>query len=286
MSSNLPNKKSALAGDISFSSGPGFKASILPLSETSELTLGACSDFNFKKHSHPEYTIGIVLSGSEAIYRDGSYHPAGEGSLYFYQPDQIHTGISIDRSAWTYASLYLSKEFFKDAFEGWAPEFKEPVADNEISSIWYRNLVSVLSKSQCDVERQSALFTLTRKIAEQHSIPRNSEPTYSSHIPYIEYSKDFMRTYYGEPLKLNDIAKHSGLHPAYFLECFKKSEGITPYAFLTTIRLNAAKKALQQNQTPANAALACGFYDQSHFTKYFKGVFGITPAKYRQLAKR
>ena len=44
-----------------------------------------------------------------------------------------------------------------------------------------------------------------------------------------------------------------------------------------------AKKALEQGARPAEAALAAGFSDQSHFTNFFSRCTGITPGAYREI---
>src|SRR3546814_9753433 len=42
-------------------------------------------------------------------------------------------------------------------------------------------------------------------------------------------------------------------------------------------RIAAAKRLLDGEQALSEVALACGFYDQSHFTRAFKGATGVTP---------
>jgi AraC-like DNA-binding protein len=57
---------------------------------------------------------------------------------------------------------------------------------------------------------------------------------------------------------------------------------VTPHAYLTGRRIAAAKGLLDGNVPLSEVALACGFYDQSHFTRSFKGCTGVTPGQYRR----
>jgi AraC-like DNA-binding protein len=56
--------------------------------------------------------------------------------------------------------------------------------------------------------------------------------------------------------------------------------GLPPHAYLTQIRANRARAMLLRGVTPAAAAYRCGFCDQSHLTRIFKRLFGVTPGAY------
>ena len=48
------------------------------------------------------------------------------------------------------------------------------------------------------------------------------------------------------------------------------------------MRIDAARRMLRESEAPiARIALACGYCDQSAFTRQFKAVTGLTPAQYR-----
>ena len=68
-----------------------------------------------------------------------------------------------------------------------------------------------------------------------------------------------------------------------FRRAFESIMETTPGAYITTIRINKARKLLSEsNKTISDIAEECGFYDQSHFTKIFKRMRGITPGGYRR----
>ena len=41
-----------------------------------------------------------------------------------------------------------------------------------------------------------------------------------------------------------------------------------------------AQKSLREGVSPADVAAELGFVDQSHFTRHFKRLVGVTPARY------
>src|SRR5690606_28765236 len=85
-----------------------------------------------------------------------------------------------------------------------------------------------------------------------------------------------------QDLTLNELAATAGLSRFYFLRAFRREVGVPPHAYLTGRRIAAAKGLLDGDQPLSEVALACGFYDQSHFTRAFKGATGVTPGQYRR----
>lgn len=79
-------------------------------------------------------------------------------------------------------------------------------------------------------------------------------------------------------LSLQRMAASSGYSPFQFSRLFKRTTGLAPHAFVLRLRLERACRLLRENElTPADVALATGFYDQAHFTNVFRKAFGVTP---------
>lgn len=83
---------------------------------------------------------------------------------------------------------------------------------------------------------------------------------------------------------LHEIAHDCGLSATYFSRAFKRSTGTTPHAWLQRRRIDTAKRLLADRTIPlAGVALTCGFADQSHFTRIFARLAGVTPGTWRRL---
>jgi AraC-like DNA-binding protein len=57
---------------------------------------------------------------------------------------------------------------------------------------------------------------------------------------------------------------------------------MTPHEFQMQMRIDQAKSQLIRGESIANVAADLGFHDQSHLTKQFKSLVGVTPQRYRQ----
>ena len=89
--------------------------------------------------------------------------------------------------------------------------------------------------------------------------------------------KQIKTVVYDEQLRL------AGLSKSTLLRAFTRAKGVTPYCYLENIRVEAARKLLEQGAAPAEAALSAGFSDQSHFTNYFSRFIGLSPGAYRDI---
>lgn len=75
---------------------------------------------------------------------------------------------------------------------------------------------------------------------------------------------------------------HAGNAPQEYRRLF----GISPTDYILRTRLLVARQMLERSATTVGeVAVACGFYDQSHFTKAFKAHTGLPPQAYRRRAR-
>jgi AraC-like DNA-binding protein len=65
---------------------------------------------------------------------------------------------------------------------------------------------------------------------------------------------------------------------------FRRAFGVSPYRFHMLRRLEQARRRMASGARLADAALECGFADQSHFTRHFRNAYGMSPGRWRCLA--
>jgi len=89
-----------------------------------------------------------------------------------------------------------------------------------------------------------------------------------------------------EPAAVTDVVGRTGFSARHFIELFTTEVGLTPKRYL---RVQRFQRVIQQLHTSApinlaDAALICGYYDQSHFIHDFRAFSGLSPTDY--LARR
>jgi AraC-like DNA-binding protein len=96
---------------------------------------------------------------------------------------------------------------------------------------------------------------------------------------------DYLRAHVAENVSLDELAGVAGLSKFYLLRAFRRAHGVTPHAYQMQLRLAHAWRFIAEGRPLSRATYDAGFADQSHLTRRFAAVFGITPARYaRQLA--
>ena len=105
----------------------------------------------------------------------------------------------------------------------------------------------------------------------------------SSKASIGQLAMKFISERYTEKITVNDICKAVGYSKSTVLSAFKKEFSTTVNTYLNTLRLERAKKMLENESVSVNeVALSCGFSDQSYFSKVFSATYGITPTQYRR----
>jgi len=93
---------------------------------------------------------------------------------------------------------------------------------------------------------------------------------------------EFVTSQFSEPLEVATLAEHVNLSVSQLQREFSRLFGISPIQYIREVRVGVARHMLETtDESMARIATACGFYDQSHFTRQFKAATGLTPLHYR-----
>ena len=95
-----------------------------------------------------------------------------------------------------------------------------------------------------------------------------------------------IQAHYYEPLKIAEVAALAGFSSYQFNQRIRKIFQLTAGQFIHKVRLDAAVRRLREtNDSVALIALACGYSDQSAFTRHFHQTVGLTPKEFRRAAQ-
>lgn len=96
-----------------------------------------------------------------------------------------------------------------------------------------------------------------------------------------EISK-YIRSHISEPIKTSDIADYFGKSRGRITTEFKKQTGMNLSDFIKLKKIQEAQELLYEtNKSLVLISDYLGFSSQSHFTRVFKEITGITPKEYR-----
>ena len=90
--------------------------------------------------------------------------------------------------------------------------------------------------------------------------------------------RDYLRDNPTAPVTIADLAEMAGLTESHFIRAFHREFGLPPHAYHLRRKLAAASELLVSGVPVSSVAYECGFADQSHLSRKFKEVYGLTPA--------
>jgi AraC family transcriptional regulator len=95
--------------------------------------------------------------------------------------------------------------------------------------------------------------------------------------------KQFIEAEFRRTLRLDELARIGGVHPAHLARAFRAQFGRSVGAFVRERRVAHAATLLRRHSLSlAEISAEAGFYDQSHFTRVFTRQMGISPARFRR----
>jgi two-component system, response regulator YesN len=98
----------------------------------------------------------------------------------------------------------------------------------------------------------------------------------------IESVKRYIDEKFSEQIDLNCIADMTRLNARYFCRIFKEETGTTYFEYLTSRRLAAARRLLEQTDKPVHEIAAeTGFINKKNIARAFRKYLGMTPSEYR-----
>ena len=81
---------------------------------------------------------------------------------------------------------------------------------------------------------------------------------------------------------MSELARELHLSERNFRKYFTEEMGVSPKAYLQTVRLQRAKELLRTpGQSISEISESVGYYSQFQFSRDFKKEFGLTPSAYR-----
>ena len=102
------------------------------------------------------------------------------------------------------------------------------------------------------------------------ALPRQGTP--------LVAARDYLRAHFGESVTIAELAGMMGLAESHLIRAFHREFGLPPHAYQMRLRLAAACELLASGLSVSTVAFECGFADQSHLSRNFKAVYGLTPA--------
>jgi AraC-like DNA-binding protein/quercetin dioxygenase-like cupin family protein len=239
--------------------------------------LAYLANFRVKRHSHESAHFVLVLKGAYRENYGNKTRICKPGSLVFHPADEIHSNQIQNTTA---------RDFSIEIAPGWIDRFRDYSSWLDNPSHFRGNGPALLAArlyrefQHLDEVSPLAIEALALEIAVAGARFR---PKKASKPPrWLILSRDILHARFTESLRVADLAESVGIHPGYLASEFRRHYSSTVGQYVRKLRVRAACRDLLRSEAPiAQIASAVGFYDQSHFSRTFKQLTGMTPGQYR-----
>lgn len=221
--------------------------------------------------------------------REAFMHPDGRVGLVFHWGDPLRSNQSglqerICFDAVTSRSQWITIEGKVEAFGivfrpgGAYPIFGAPLAELAETD-------ALLSRQKRDsllnlYDRMGKAQTLATRVGSAESWLMSQLAYGFQQSPAVAHLLRCSELAEGQ-IAIDELAKKVHLSRRQIERLYQKHLGLSPKKYTQIIRVQTARPLLKQKRANiAEVANACGFFDQSHFTREFEAVVGLTPGAY------
>ena len=231
-------------------------------------------------HAHAYTSISIVLAGSLLERVGATEETAGPLSVVVKPAGTEHADVFGSAGA-VLLRLHVAPEWLTELDDGSAAIGRWRWCQAPATARWLLRLAARTSDSACSIEDSVAecLGALEGGAIASGSAADGAPP-------WLRQVHDRIRDERGRAVNVAVLARDAGVHPVYLTRRFRRAYGCSIVAFGQAERVRQAAGAIAATDAPLSAvAYGAGFADQSHLTRTFKSVAGMTPAAYRRLVR-
>jgi AraC-like DNA-binding protein len=232
-----------------------------------------------EEYMHPTGGFGIVFNFADVMRLDGNL---------LSSPISLDGANTISRKMEFSGTFELLGIRFREG--GAYPFFAMPLAE-------LRNEVAILDA----LDRPSSLRDLYGRLVEAHSLAERISLIEQWLIRCLSQGKDReslipatlaalkqMVNPSVEPLAMPQLAEQFAISQRQLERLYQNQVGFSPKQYTQLLRIQTARLALKKINGESITRLAAdlGFYDQSHFTREFNAVIGVTPSTYLKRSRK
>lgn len=240
------------------------------------------------------YLFHYVLSGtgflmandSKGVTRNYSIK-SGQGFLIF--PGQINTYYADEKLPWEYMWIEFDGLRVKEALD-----LTELSPDNPVYHPHSKELREMLSQEMTYIThhaKESPMHLMGHLYLFLDYLTRSAmrtTPVHNSKMSdyYIKEAINFIEQNFQNNISIEEIAAVCGINRSYFGKIFRDAVGRSPQEFLMHYRMVKATELLKLTSLPiADIGCAVGYENQLHFSRAFKGIYGVSPRGWRNQHK-
>ncbi len=246
---------------------------------------GARATHPHPRHWHEELHLCLYTAGSGFLGCRGNSYMVSAGSLVLMPPGEVHENWVKKDSGCSFRGVYFEVELLRQAARDITdrdspPEFSLMVFRDAMVQKSLTRLHNAFKFPDSRLRREELVLELAYLLVTACSKTTRPENNVGCEGRAVRLARSFIDEHFAGSISLEGLGRLTNLSPFHLHRVFRRQTGMPPHAYQTQVRVNRAKQLLLRGWPLAEVALATGFADQSHLTRHFLRLVGVTPGRY------
>lgn len=238
---------------------------------------------------HENVEILFITEGSGIVRIEDSELPVKKGEIAIINANQIHDIYT--KEDMRYACLIIDRTFFiQNGVDSNELHFRSVIRDDSLYALLKEFEAEFLTEESTPYRTQALrslvlriILIICRNYSEKEPLSKTDKKIHATIMHIIGLIRRESHT----DISLDKIAKEEGWNKSYLAREFNRYTGQSMISFLNSVRCERAKTLLKEsNLNIGETGRACGFNDQTYFTRTFRAHTGKTPGEYRKSHKQ
>lgn len=240
-------------------------------------------DYEVKRDYHNSFLLLYSVAGKGFVHCAGQDFSLMEKEALLIDCRAPHSYQSAG-GPWDFLWLHFQGTLSETLFSYLYPEGPRVirVVDQASFSLSFNRIIDEIVLFDADhcfsvsVELQNMIGLLSKDRSRDEALGKRMDSLSARAMEYMEENL-------AEPLTVADLAGHFHLSEYHFIRTFKKATGLSPYSYLTDLRITRSKRLLVETDSSIEEiSRLSGFADPANYIEKFKRLTGETPLKYRK----
>jgi len=229
----------------------------------------------YPMHAHDSWTLMVLDLGTVRYHLGHHEHGTWTSLVTLLPPGVPHDGRADGPEGFRKQVVYLDEQQFSPGMVDAAtrrPSLEDPLLRRRV-----HQLNVALGRRTEDLEAASRLVLIRERLEQ---VLGQTPAVFQDRAGLAHDLRDLLDARVVEGIALEDAAQTLHSRPTHLVRAFSREFGMPPHQYLTGLRVARARRLLLSGETPAQAAVLAGFYDQSHLARHFRKMLGTTPGKF------
>jgi AraC-like DNA-binding protein len=242
----------------------------------------------YPRHWHDELHVCAYVAGAGHLFLRGSSYRIVPGDFVVTPAGEVHENWVDEGTSISFRSAYLDITALRSLVEesdgrgSSLLDFSEVLFQDRPVLHRFQQMHRALEGGASRLCQDELLLDFMRCLVMRCSCNPPGQQKLGNEGPAVDRIRRYIQDNFARPIALSDLGRIANLSSFHLHRVFCRQIGMPPHAYQTQVRINRAKELVRKRWPLSEIALATGFADQSHLTRHFRRLVGITPGRYCQ----